>query len=322
MFLKKNKKYNMNTFIKFTAYIFILLGFCGCNSGIFIDDFEPSVSELTLDGNGDEAVIRFSGSDWNILDIPVFEQNNIKVYDAAGNLINGQLYLDRLGKIVYNGTMVSFTIEGINSKEVKVAVDENVQVYPFQFLLIASNEYESREIHITISPSDRYVFDRITYSLNAYSYDEPVIEKANMRFDNSLASTEAIYHFFPYKNEYHNVMFKSDDPEAFRLLANSDLLIDIPTIEKGEMGMNGKKAQYVSQLQKLPLPFSDEEKKDVVVKPHTVSHIIGKVQYEWFETKYTLYATHPKTGKKRTITGMMQSSIPKNYNIKREDTKD
>lgn len=312
----------MKSFVKFTAYIFILLNFCSCNSDVFIDDFQPSVSELTLDGNGDEAVIHFSGSGWRSLNIPVFFQNELEVYDAAGNLINGQQYLDVLGRIVYHGETLSFTIEGTDPKEVKIKVDENIQSSPFQFLLVASNEYESKEIRVTISPSDRYVFDHITYSLNAYYYDEPIIEKTNMIFDNSLASTEAIYLFFPYKNEYHNVMFKSDDPEAFRLLADSNLLIEIPTIEKGGMGMNGKKAQYTSQLQNLSLPFPDTEKKNVVVKPHTISHITGVLEYEWFETQYTLYAVHPKTGKKRIITGTMQSRIPKSYYIKCEDIKD
>lgn len=308
----------MKAFVKFTAYIFILLSFCGCNSDVFIDEFQPSVSELTLDGNGDSAIIHFSGSDWKALDVPVFEQNNIKVYDAAGNLIDGQLYLDKLGKIVYNEKTLSFTIEGANSKEVKIIVDENIRFSPFQFLLVASNEYESKEIHVTISPSDRYELDHITYSLNAFFYDGQLIEeKKSITIENRGGSPMG-YSMFPYKDEYRSVMFVSDDYEAFRLLADDNLVIEIPSLVENKLVMNGEQVRYTAGQQKLPLPFPDTEEKKVTVKPHTTSHLVLMLEYEWFETKYNLYAVHPKTGKQRIITGTLRSKMPKNYYVRRE----
>lgn len=309
----------MKSFVKFTAYIFILLNFCSCNSDVFIDDFQPSVSELTLDGNGDSAVIHFSGSGWRSLNIPVFFQNELEVYDAAGNLINGQQYLDVLGRIVYHSETLSFTIEGTDPKEVKIKVDENVQSSPFQFLLVTSNEYESKEIRVTISPSDRYVFGHITYSLDAYYYtDQKIQEKETITFHNQ--SNNAIVHsMFPYKDEGRNVMFSSNNPEAFRLLAESYSEIDVPSMVGGYLVMNGEQARYVPVMQKKPLPFPDTEEKKVSVKPYTSSDITLLLQYEWFETEYTLYATHPKTGKQRIITGTFQSKTPIDYHITRKD---
>lgn len=311
----------MKAFVKFTAYIFILLGFYGCNPDVFIDDFQPSVSELTLDGNGDEAVIHFSGSDWKSLDIPVFDQNNIKVYDTAGNLIAGQMYLDVLGKIVYKGATVSLTIDGTSSKEVKIIVDENIQTSSFKFLLWASNEYETKEIHITVSPSDRYELDHITYSTDAFFYDGQQVEERNsMTIENRL-ETPVTYHLYPYKNEFHRIMFSSDNPEAFRLLGDN-ILVGIPSLVEGHLVMNGEQVQYTSKQQNLPSPFPDTVQKDIIVEPYTTSHITLWLGYDWFETSYTLYAVHPKTRKQRIITGTLQSKIPKNYFITRENIKD
>lgn len=312
----------MKAFAKFTAYIFILLGFCGCNPDVFIDDFQPSVSELTLDGNGDEAAIHFSGSGWRSLDIPVFEQNNIKVYDAAGNLIVGQMYLDVLGKIVYHEEMLSFTIEGTSPEEVKITVDENMRSSSFQFLLVASNEYESKEIHVTVSPSDRYELEHITYSLSAYSYDGQRIEEKNSVMIENHIGSATTYHLFPYKNEFRRIMFSSDNPEAFRLLAEYNQSVEIPSLVDGYLVMNGEQAKYTSKQQNLPLPFPDTEQKDIIVQPYTTSHITLWLEYEWFETPYTLYAIHPKTGKQRIISGTVQSMMPKNYFITRKNIND
>lgn len=309
----------MKSFVKFTAYIFILLNFCSCNSDVFIDDFQPSVSELTLDGNGDEAVIHFSGSGWRSLDVPVFLQNNLKVYDAAGNLIEGQLYLDVLGRIVYDDETLSFTIEGTDSKEVKITVGENIQSSSFQFLLVASNEYESKEIRVTISPSDRYVFDHITYSLDAYYYSNQRIEEKGRTTFHNLTDNPSTYTLFPYKNEKCNVIFSSNNSEAFHLLAESNPTIEIPSMVSGHLVMTGKQAQYAPIVQKLPLPFTDTEEKKVTAGPHTSSDITLFLQYEWFETEYTLYVTHPKTGKQRIITGIFQSKTPIDYYITRKD---
>lgn len=312
----------MKSFVKFTAYIFILLNFCSCNSDVFIDDFQPSVSELTLDGNGDEAVIHFSGSGWRSLDVPVFLQNNLKVYDAAGNLIEGQLYLDVLGRIVYDDETLSFTIEGTDSKEVKITVGENIQSSSFLFLLVASNEYESKEIRVIITPSDRYKFDHISYSLDAYHYSDQLLEeKKRITFENQTGASMK-YSLFPYKDEYRSVMFLSDNREAFSLLVDSNLTIEIPSIVDNRLVMNGERVQYTSEQQKLPLPFSDTEERKVDIQPYTTSCVILWLEYEWFETDYTLYVIHPKTGKQRLITGTLRSKMPKKYYVGRETVND
>lgn len=310
----------MKAFVKFTVYIFILLGFCGCNPNVFIDDFQPSVTELVLDGNGDEAVIHFSGSDWRSLDIPVFDQNNIKVYDAAGNLIVGQMYLDVLGKIVYHEETLSFTIEGTSPKEVKITVDENVRSSSFQFLLVASNEYESKEIHVTVSPSDRYVFDHITYSLNAYHYNGQLSEEKKRVTIVNRTEGSMIYSLFPYKDEYRSVVFTSDNSGAFRLLADGNFTIEIPSMVDNRLVMNGEQIQSIFEQQKLPSSLPETEEKKVTVPPHTTSLIVLMLEYEWFETDYTLYAVHPKTGKLRTITGTLRSKEPKKYYVGHKNT--
>lgn len=316
----------MKTFINLTASVLVLLVLYSCNPDVFVDDFSPSVSELTLNGNGDETTIRFKASNWNVMEVSSYSNTslNYKVYDADNELLTEiqYPYLKGLGKIVLDEKYIDFTVERSAPAEVKITVGENVCSTPFRFTITARNDYEWQDILVTISPSDRYVFDRITYSMNDYFYYEPAEAIKKMKVNNTAGSTPVGWTLYPFRDEYHEVTFTSDDPEAFELLGEEPVTLEIPSIVgEGNMEMNGAKAQYTAELQKLPLPFPDTEQREVTIPPYANQLITLWMVYGWFETSYTLYASHPKTGKQRTFTGTLQSRMPKSHFIIRETIK-
>ena len=315
----------MKTIVNLTAYLFIFLVLYGCNDDVFVDDFRTSDTEFTLDGNGDEVTIRFASSNWDLVWMYTYDSDfthQYEVYDADDNLImrNQDAYLKGLGKIVCNEKLTDFIIQRSNPKELKITVGENVRNDYFRFMLVVSNEYESQEIYVQITPSDRYVFDHITYSVNGYSHEWRLEETMSFIQSNNLA-TPSPCPLFPYKDAHHEVVFKSDDPEAFRLLGGDNPTVEIPSMENEWLGMNGVQAQYTSEQQALPLPFPDTEKKEISIPPKTTQRIIVLLECEWFETEYTLYAVHPKNGRQRTITGTLQSKMPGKCYIARENIK-
>ena len=121
----------------------------------------------------------------------------------------------------------------------------------------------------------------------------------------------------PYENVDYKVVFKSYKPEAFQLLGEGNLTVDIPSIENDKLAMYGKQVQYTSIQQMLPFP--NTEQIEVPIPPFTAQRISLLIVYEWFETEYTLYATHPKTGKQRIITGMLESKMPVSYKVIHEN---
>ena len=301
------------------------MGLYSCNGDVFVDDFRSSDSELTLDGNGDVATIRFASSNWDLFGLYNYDENfshPYKVFDANGDLImTDQIpYLKGLGKIVCDEELIGFTVDRSNPKELKITVDENARSTHFRLMLVVGNEYESQDIYVEISPSDRYVFDHITYSLNGYSHEWRLEETMSFIQSNNLGTPSPCL-LFPYKDAHHEVVFKSDDPEAFRLLGGDNPTVEIPSMENEWLGMNGVQAQYTSEQQALPLPFPDTEKKEISIPPKTTQRIIVLLECEWFETEYTLYAVHPKNGRQRTITGTLQSKMPGKCYIARENIK-
>ena len=311
----------MKTIVNLTAYILILLGLYSCNDDVFVDDFRTSDSEFTLDGNGDEVTIRFASSNWDLVWMYTYDSDfthQYEVYDADDNLImrNQDAYLKGLGKIVCNEKLTDFIIQRSNPKELKITVGENVRNDYFRFMLVVSNEYESQEIYVQITPSDRYVFDHITYSLDMYSYGK-VIETQRSFVQSNYWDIPYPYLLSPYEDVQHEVIFTSYMPEAFQLLGESNLTVEIPSIKSRYLEMNGKKAQYISTKQSFP--YHNTEQKEILIPPFTTQRITLMLEYERFETQYTLYAFHPKTKKQRIITGMLQSKMPVDYHIKREN---
>lgn len=317
----------MKTFLHIAVYLLIFLGLSGCNSDVFIEDFQPSVSDVTLDGNGDSVTIHFKSSNWNLLHVYDYYDNSslyYSVYDKDGNIVsqNQSPVLEGLGKIVcddvvYEDKIVDFTIERTHPQEVKLTVNENARSSLFRFSIIASNEYETKEIHVAITPSDRYIFDHITYSLDMYSYTDTHIEERRSMVIDNRGNGNVTNYIFPFQNEYRQIQFTSNNPEAFNLLASKPE-VEIPGIVDGYLVMNGERVQYASDMQRLPLPFPDTEKKAVITPAQTSQRITVLLEYEWFETYFTLYAVHPKTKKEKVITGTLKSKMPKGYLIKCE----
>lgn len=277
----------MKTIVNLTAYILILLGFYSCNDDVFVDDFRTSDTEFTLDGNGDEVTIRFASSNWDLVWMYTYDSDfthQYEVYDADDNLImrNQDVYLKGLGKIVCNEKLTDFIIQRSNPKELKITVGENVRNDYFRFMLVVSNEYESQEIYVQITPSDRYVFAHITYSLNAYYSERKIEEEVNIvrsNFENTPSPLHLIV-----QGIRHKVTFRSDTSEAFQLLGDGNLTVEIPSIENGSLVMNGVQAQYTSMEQEFPFP---DIYRDIFIPANTTQHITLMQEYEWFETEYT-----------------------------------
>lgn len=311
----------MKTIAKLTIFILILLGNYSCNGDVFIDDFAPSVSELKLDGNGDSSIIHFASSNWEVLSVYCYDNNfsgHFQTYDADGNLVGQQPYFEGLGKIVCEEVLTGFTIERNHSDELKITANENLRSSFFQFNLLVGNEYESREINVTISPSEGYVIDHITYSLDAFFHQQQGEDKETFTINNP-SETPFTFYEYPFKDECHEVIFVSDLPEAFRLLAKNNLPVEIPSLtDDGNLVMDGKKANFTSERQALPLPFPNTVQQKVVIPAYARQRITLLMMYEWFETEFTLYAIHTKTKKQRIITGTLQSKMPKRSFIKRE----
>lgn len=99
------------------------------------------------------------------------------------------------------------------------------------------------------------MIDHITYySLDEDSYEKRIEAKRSFVQPNGWGIDYPCL-LSPYENVYHEVMFRSDMPELFQLLGESNLTVEIPSVENGHLQMNGKQVRYTSKQQTLPFPI-------------------------------------------------------------------
>ncbi|ADV43426.1 hypothetical protein [Bacteroides helcogenes] len=289
----------------------ILSAFHSCNSGVFIEDIRPSEDNIELDGNGDSVTIHFNSSNWEIISGECsLTQAFFKIYNAEGVNIgtSGAPCLDGVGKIILNDEQIDLTIERKHSKELTIKVDENIMFSRFDLSILVGNEYESKIIQVIISPCERYVLDDISYSLDAYEYYGNGVGYGKSITVNNETSTPLTTTIYPFRNIYHEVTFTSLSPLAFWLL-EKNTVVDIPTIVDKSLVMDGVRASYTGDEQKIPISFANEEKK-VTIPALSKQRITPILSYDWFETDFTIRAHNPKTNKKRTIAGRLRSNMP------------
>lgn len=116
----------------------------GCNSEVFISPLRPSVTEATLDGDGDTLVIRFKESGWGLFGVhPTDEEMQnypAHLYDLAGNDLGVvPCMLDDVGRLEIERTPSRLTIIRPNAKELKICVGDNLHDVPFRFSLYIDN---------------------------------------------------------------------------------------------------------------------------------------------------------------------------------------
>lgn len=306
----------MRTFINLTVYILILTGLYSCNSDIFVDDFRTADTELSLDGNGDTAIIKFASSNWDYLSLYIYDESfktPLRVYDEHGNFVDDGIspYMKGLGKIVCKEELTDFIIERSNPKELKITVGENARSNLLNLVLIASNDYESQQIYVDISPSDRYVINKIYYPLDDPYYIGKRWDEVSSFVLHNYTDEPYTYTLSPYENIHYEVMFRLDEPDTFRLLGKDNPMVDIPSVENERLVMNGMQVQYAPVVQTLP--FINTEQKEITIPPMTSQKISLLIEYVWFDTTYAITAVHPVTKKERYITGRLQGKMPVSY---------
>lgn len=301
----------MRVLINAIIYILVLSALHSCNSDVFIEDIEPSVNNIELDGNGESVTIHFNSSDWGLITGECsLAEAFFHIYNAEGVNIgaSGAPYLDGLGKLVLNEEQIQLTIERKHPKKLTIKVDESIVRPRFSLSMIVGNDYESKVIDVTINQCDRYVLDDISYSLKDFEYYGNGVQFGEAITINNKASTPVIQSVYPFRDKYHELKFTSYSFQAFSLL-EENLMVDIPTVIDSALVMNGVRAPFSGVEQMIPLSFANEEKK-VSIPPFTNQQITPVIGYDQFETDFTIRAHHPKTNKQRTITGKLRSNMP------------
>lgn len=312
--------------------------FCGCNNEVFIRDYAPSTSEIKLSETDSTFIISFEGTNWEVRSLSIRSKDGFhemlqgNIYGKDGNLIfeNTDLYSkgEELVKMKITHPTLKLTLERTDGKHLRLSQPENMDYETHRLYLSVGNDYNFREINIDIEPSTRYRLDSIAYTLNSYFIQDSMAHKTVVQNFTNLTSDVYTYTLYPYtyfKQEYdftnENLWYPTLDKEKLKIFGNELPPIPVPTLDKyGNHEMAGATLPLSASTESLDLP--DEMlaiQETVQVNPNKRQSCRITCWYQYRGIRFKIYASHPKTGEKRLLEGLLEILIPQSYSLQTEE---
>ena len=306
----------------------------GCNSEVFISDFAPSVSEVRLSEKDSVSEIGFDASNWDVQSVFFVGEDgnyygiNGDIYGHDGNLVyqDSYLYTDglELVKLVVSHPDIKLTIERKDATHLVFSKPGNTDYETKRIYLNIGNMYNSKQISVDIEPSSRYNLDSIVYTVSSYSVMDSMIQKRDVYGCINPTEHVSTFDVYPYKNFKIEYSFVNEHEwetvlteEQLKIFGKDAPKVPVPVIgQYGSPVMSTVTLPLSAAVQHLPLPEEMLEIKETVsVSPNKQRTCRIKCWYKYYGVWFNIYASHPVTGEKRILKGVLGIFYPQSYEI-------
>lgn len=305
----------------------------GCNSEVFISDFAPSVSEVRLSEKDSVSEIGFDASNWDVKSVFFIDEDGIyqgvngDIYGHDGNLVyqDSYLYTDglELVKLVVSHPDIKLTIERKDATHLVFSKPGNTDYETKRIYLNIGNMYNSKQISVDIEPSSRYNLDSIVYTVSSYSVMDSMIQKRDVYGCINPTEHVSTFDVYPYKNFKIEYSFVNEHEwgtvltEAqLKIFGKDAPMVPVPVISQGSPVMSTVTLPLSAAVQNLPLPDEMLEIKETVsVSPNKQRTCRITCWYKYYGVWFNIYASHPVTGEKRILKGVLGIFYPQSYEI-------
>ena len=307
----------------FLLFLYSIL-FClfSCNDEVFIDKLAPSVTEMNVPADGSTLRIDLGTDDWEISSVSTGNDCLYgDIYDLNGKQVseNSPLKGSGLLRMTSRHPVVDFVLERTCGHELQLTINENPSARVFPLSVSVYNRYESRTIHLNLEPSEPYRLDSITYRLDSYgvrpnfSYGpaNSSVVLTNRYSDSSLSWT-----VYPYQKAPGLVKFTVWGEGSLDLFGAEGVLVRIPE-PRWRLFFLSKEMYPLSQ-EYITVPIYEKlyaVADTLTVPPFKNMLLQTEVEYEAKEFSCDLYATHPRTGRKKHITAICDRVDPVDYTL-------
>lgn len=269
----------------------------GCNGDRFVEEDILSGIPETVDVRcGEPAVIRFRNDDW--------ELRSDTSYDFG---------------------LVKFTLERTAPDELTIRATECLYDEPYDFQLkIDMGEMgtlTTATVGLRIQPGAKYVADSITYDWGKFHYSKNVAEEGELTIIRNASSKPVTWTVRPYKGAVFTQWFTgmenpNDVPSVFGTPMPEVAVPDAD--EEGRPVLRGRLLPFSPMLQIVPMDDDPTEERITVGAGEAVRVEVW-LNVEEYDVPFTLHASNPESGGKRTYTGTYRYHRPYDYFIlKRE----
>lgn len=304
------------------AAMVALPGLLSCNSEVFIDDFAPSDESVLVPSDGHARVIDFKTDNWDVFDVYTLNGDVIKgdVYDADGQWLGSDPMYVEPGwtKFVLDHPTVTLTVERTKGDKLRVTSTENASGQPFECFIDVGNDYDRRYIRVEVEPSEAYQLDSIVYRLNSWLGQDSVPWHPKSELIVPYPKEEpATYVITPYERQSYQVQFTFYDDNPLAIFGGNKP--EVPLVDVDDFGwpyVTDRKMPLDADVHELPVPDSLlEVEEQVTIPAHSPCEIRSYWWYKFYGMDFTVYASHPRTGRKQEFKGELDLYKPQAYEI-------
>lgn len=276
----------------------------GCNSGVFIDEFLPEApAPISLTEEASEATIRFEADNWEVKGI-------------TGQ--NPSEYLD-------------YRIDKCDGRTLRLSLLQNLYDNPCELTIHVGNEYEERQLTVTLHPTSKYRIDSIVYDWSQFKFYDYMLEPVEtITFDNQDGTYPARWTCYPYKKSRRKVSlnipsgsssyYPLDEEEMARYFGQRPCpSIPIPDVADGKPVMSGTEVAFGPAEQELDANLDKDLAVEVSIDAGKKLCVTVYNNMDIYDVPFTLYASHPRTGQCLEMQLRLHSECPVNYMIFKED---
>lgn len=282
--------------------VLTLLLCTGCNGDVFIDEFLPQApAPVSLTEEASETTIRFEADNWEVKSIGGPSPSE---------------YLD-------------YRIDKCDGRTLKLSLLQNLYEDPCELTVYVGNDYEQWQITVTLHPTSKYQVDSIAYDWSRFDFYDYMLEAVQeLTVINKEGTSPVSWTCYPYQYSKRKVTFtdlhsyKLDEDWLRHYLGQPLPEITIPDAKDGQPAMGATKASFGIFEQELEVDLDKTFFEEVPVDAGKNIHITVYNNMDTYSVPFTLYASHPRTGKHLEIAGILRSECPVDYMILKNDVTD
>ena len=209
-------------------------------------------------------------------------------------------------------------VERTKGDKLRVTSTENASGQPFECFIDVGNDYDRRYIRVEVEPSEAYQLDSIVYRLNSWLGQDSVPWHPKSELIVPYPKEEpATYVITPYERQSYQVQFTFYDDNPLAIFGGNKP--EVPLVDVDDFGwpyVTDRKMPLDADVHELPVPDSLlEVEEQVTIPAHSPCEIRSYWWYKFYGVDFTVYASHPRTGRKQEFKGELDLYKPQAYEI-------
>lgn len=281
--------------IKILSIFFLAIVAVSCNDDVFVGDFAPDKTEVTVAGDDGVVTVTTGSSAWDGFDLQTERSDVFLSVETDDD--------DRVKSIECSNEWMGIRATRMAADWIEIKSLGNFTGRTFNFTLRFYSEWDSHDVKVELTPESKSRILDVDFNLHGYEYygsenvDIETVRVANSSEENMRWT----YDSHPPLDM--SVEFESWCPYLFDCIDYENQMVEIPTFSNYFLGMNGTMVKFQPGIQNLSLDKWPNSPSALIVPPGIAADVTIGCHYSDIASDYTLTCENPVTGRVREIWG-------------------